>query len=130
MNIIITENQLSTLITGDIPKGLLNQLFGKFFKDFTVTNNDGYVDWTREGNNESSFGKNRWGNFFIHSDYCDDWLELRRIKRILGLSRKEFEEYLMTYLNETFSDYFTNGNLVQGVKDEQCNRLYRYERFD
>lgn len=43
MNIIITENQLSTLIDGNVPKGSLNQMFGKFFEDFTVTNNDGYV---------------------------------------------------------------------------------------
>ena len=124
MNIIITENQLSNLIVQDNFKGLLNQLFGRFFEDFTVTNNDGYVYWTREGNNESSFGKNMWGNFFIHSDYCDDWLELRRIKRNLGLSTEDFYEYLMTYLNENFSDYFTGGNLVRGIKDEQCNRLY------
>ena len=60
----------------------------------------------------------------------DDWYELRRIKRILGLSRKDFEDYLMTYLNETFSDYFTGGNLVRGIKDEQCNLPYRHDRFD
>jgi hypothetical protein len=124
MKIIITENQLSTLVTKDLPKGLINQLFGKFFKDFTVGNYNGYVHWVRDGNNESSFGKNRWGNFFIHSEYCDDWLELRRIKRNFGLSTEEFYEYLITYLNETFSDYFTGGNLVRGIKDEQCNRLY------
>lgn len=124
MKIIITENQLSTLVTKDLPKGLINQLFGKFFKDFTVTNDDRYVHWVRDGNNESSFGKNMWGNFFIHSEYCDDWLELRRIKRNFGLSTEEFYEYLITYLNETFSDYFTGGNLVRGIKDEQCNRLY------
>ena len=124
MKIIITENQLSTLVTKDVPKGLINQLFGKFFKDFTVTNDDGYVHWVRDGNNESSFGKNRWGNFFIQSEYCDDWLELRRIKRNFGLSKEEFYEYLITYLNETFSDYFKGGNLVRGIKDEQCNRLY------
>ena len=130
MKIIITENQLSTLVTGDIPKGLLNQMFGKVFKYFTVTNDGGYVHWVKDGNNESSFGKNKWGNFFVHSDYCDDWCELRRIKKILGLSRKDFEDYLMTYLNETFSDYFTGGNLVRGIKDEQCNLPYRHDRFD
>jgi hypothetical protein len=48
----------------------------------------------------------------------------------LGLSRKDFEDYLMTYLNETFSDYFTGGNLVRGIKDEQCNLPYRHDRFD
>lgn len=130
MNIVITENQLSQLITEDIPKGLIYELFEKFFKDFTVTNDGGYVHWVRDGNNESSFGKNLWGNFFIHSDYCDDWLELRRVKRNLGLSRKEFESYLMNYLNKTFSDYFGDGNLVRGIKDEQCNLLYTYERPD
>lgn len=124
MKIIITENQLSTLLNKDVPKGLINQMFGKFFKDFTVTNDDGYVHWVRDGNNESSFGKNKWGNFFIHSDYCDDYLELRRAKRTLGLSQEEFFEYLIIYLNETFSDYFTDGNLVRGIKDDQCNRLY------
>jgi hypothetical protein len=105
-------------------------MFGKVFKYFTVTNDGGYVHWVKDGNNESSFGKNKWGNFFVHSEYCDDWYELRRIKRILGLSRKDFEEYLMTYLNETFSDYFTGGNLVRGIKDEQCNLPYRHDRFD
>lgn len=124
MNIIITENQLSNLIFEDNLKGLLNQLFGKFFQDFTVINEDGYVHWIKDGNFESSFGKNMWGNFFVHSDYCNDWLELRKIKRILSLSTKEFYEHLMTYLNENFSDYFTGGNLVRGIKDEQCNRLY------
>jgi hypothetical protein len=51
-------------------------------------------------------------------------LEIRRIKRNFGLSKEEFYEYLITYLNETFSDYFKGGNLVRGIKDEQCNRLY------
>lgn len=124
MKIIVTENQLSTLLNKDVPKGLINQMFGKVFKDFNVTNDDGYVHWVRDGNNESSFGKNKWGNFFIHSDYCDDYLELRRAKRTLGLSQEEFFEYLIIYLNETFSDYFTDGNLVRGIKDAQCNRLY------
>ena len=124
MNIIITENQLSKLIVEDHFKGLLNNLFGKFFQDYTVINEDGYVHWVKDGNYESSFGKNMWGNFFVHSEYCDDYLVLRRIKRNLGLSNEEFYEHLITYLNDNFSDYFTGGNLVRGINDLQCNRLF------
>jgi len=117
MKIIITESQLSNLMTEDNHYNVLSHFFDKVLKDFVVVNDgEGYVRWYQPDSKLESFHKNRWGNLWVAN--CGDWKRLTQYGRSFGVSKKEFNKVLIDYFNDKYSYKFTGGNLIQDIKDE------------
>ena len=117
MKIIITENQLSNLITEDNHYNVLSHFFDKVLKDFVVINNgEGYVRWYQPDSKVESFHKNKWGNLWVAN--CGDWKRLTQYGRSFGVSKREINEVLINYFNNKYSDKFTGGDLIKDIKDE------------
>jgi len=117
MRFIITESQLSNLMTEDNHYNVLSHFFDKVLKDFVVENDgEGYVRWYPPNSKSYSFHKNRWGNLWVAN--CGDWKRLTQYGRSFGLSKKEIIKVIIDYFNDRYSNKFTGGNLIQDIKDE------------
>jgi hypothetical protein len=117
MRFIITESQLSNLMTEDNYYNVLSHFFDRVLKDFVVENDgEGYVRWYPPDSKSLSFHKNRWGNLWVES--CGDWKRLTQYGRSFGVSKREINQVIIDYFNDKYSDKFTGGNLIQDIKDE------------
>lgn len=118
MKIIITESQLSNLMTEDNHYNVLSHFFDRVLKDFVVINDgNGYVRFYQPDSKFLSFHKNIFGNLWVSTD-CDNWKRLTQYGRSFGVSKKEINKAIIKYFNDKYSDKFTGGNLIKDIKDD------------
>jgi hypothetical protein len=90
-------NELNLVIEYD--KKFVNTMYGKWFNE----------------ENDIIFHRNNWGVLWIND--CDPYIKLRSYSISVLLNLEEFNNLLIEYLNDRYSDKF-KGKILQKVGDE------------
>ena len=103
---------------------LLNRQFDKVFNKLTTTSDEGYIKWFRDNDEDSVFGKNWWGNFWVHD--CDEYEKLSQFILHFSLTEDEFYKILINYLNNKYQTEFGDRPIkaIKAINPDDCIEDY------
>jgi hypothetical protein len=100
---------------------LLNRQFDKVFNKLTTTSDEGYVKWFRDNDEDEVFGKNWWGNFWVHD--CDEYGKISQFMSHFSLNKDKFHKLLMNYLNNKYQTEFGD-RPIKAINPDDCIEDY------
>ena len=108
---VLNEDRLSSFI---------HKYFDKVFDDLVLTyeyeDHPQQIDWINK-DGKKIFERNTWGRFWIYG--CDEYNELKHIPETIQLSYHKFQELLIDYLNNRYSNEFGEKPL-KDIGNERC----------
>ena len=112
---VLNEDRLSSFI---------HKYFDKVFDDLVLISkyedHPQQMDWINK-DGKKIFERNTWGRFWIYG--CDEYNELKRIPETIQLSYHKFQELLIDYLNNRYSNEFGEKPL-KDMGNERCEEDY------
>jgi hypothetical protein len=108
---VLNEDRLSSFI---------HKYFDNVFDDLALISkykdHPQQINWINK-DGKKIFERNTWGKFWIYG--CDEYNELKRIPETIQLSYNEFQELLIGYLNNRYSNEFGETPLYH-IGNERC----------
>lgn len=100
----------------------LNELFDSLIFERVPNNNIFYFKWfNRDG--KVMFERNTWGTFWVEPNGCDDFKKLYAYQKGLGYTREDFDELIVSYLNNRYESIFKD-RLIVNIASEHCEGFY------